>query len=30
MNWGLVLVWVSLVEENDYRIPGVFFLGTIW
>lgn len=30
MNWGFVLVWISLVEREDYMIPGVFFLGTIW
>jgi hypothetical protein len=30
MNWGYIVVWVLRVKDEDYRVPIVFFAGTIW
>ncbi|KAF8183683.1 UbiA prenyltransferase family [Pholiota molesta] len=29
MNWGYIVVWVLRVRDQDYRVPIVFFAGTI-
>ncbi|KAF8183681.1 4-hydroxybenzoate polyprenyl transferase [Pholiota molesta] len=29
-NWGFIVVWVLRVRDEDYRVPIVFFAGSVW